>query len=520
MKATLHYVLRTDRPRPDGSAIIYLRLTINRRNKPMYSLYRVIPLKAKYRNLTVEQIEAYPVKKEKGDTKTIIRDDLYCWDKAKGRATRGFGSAESLNQFLNEEIVRSENIINDLAKRKKALTAESFRRAFKKSNVDLSIYDYCHEHWEVNQDSTLSRETIKSYMSIIGKLEKYKPGVRMEEIDFKFLNLYANWMRKTKVKTEGGKETAGNCERTINNNMKVIRTAMCLAIKNDDFLIEHYPFKDYKVGETQTELTSRDFLEPEEILQLEKLMLKYYPPSKPVHQVNKAEWAERAAGGILNPGEYQTLRYFLFACYTGLRYKDMLLLNVQEHIKGKWVQNPLTQKRKFRHYVDVEEMHKTGKMLIVPLIDKAFALLDMEKQGLAFPVISNQKTNKHLKFIAKLAKINKKLSFHVARHTFATTCFTYGIPAEVGQKLLGHKSEKFIKIYTHLTQNRLFHEMDKVNKGFNEYEQLLRVVHSHGEEKSDSALNKRLENDKFRKLVEKLSKIDDDKLDALTKIVA
>lgn len=519
MKATLHYVLRTDRPRPDGSAIIYLRLTINRRNKPMYSIYRVIPLKAKYRNLTLEEIEAYPVKKEKGDTKTISRDELYCWDKAKGRATRGFGSAETLNQFLNEEIVRSENIINDLAKRKKALTPESFRRAFKKSNVDMSIFDYCHQYWQVNQDSTLAPETIKSYMSIIGKLERYKPGIRMEEIDFKFLTSYANWMRKAKVKKEGGKEIAGNTERTINNNMKVIRTAMLLAIKNDDFLIEHYPFKDYKVGETETELTSRDFLEPEEILQLEKLMLDYYPPSKPVFQVSKIEWAERAAKHILNPGEYETLRYFLFACYTGLRYKDMFLLNIQEHIKGKWVKNPLSQQRKYRYYIDVEEMHKTGKMLIVPLIDKAFALLDLEKQGAAFPVISNQKTNKHLKYIAKLAKINKVLSFHVARHTFATTCFTYGIPAEVGQKLLGHKSEKFIRIYTHLTQNTLFHEMDKVNEGFNEYEQLLRVVHRRGDEDSATTISKRLENEKFRQLVEDLSRLEDHQLETITSLI-
>ena len=48
MKATLHFILRTDRPRPDGSAIIYLRLTINRRNKFVLSIYRNIPLKKQY----------------------------------------------------------------------------------------------------------------------------------------------------------------------------------------------------------------------------------------------------------------------------------------------------------------------------------------------------------------------------------------------------------------------------------------------------------------------------------------
>ena len=521
MKATLNYVLRTERPRPDGSAIIYLRLTINRRNKPMYSMYRNIPLKPKYKNFTIEQIETYPVKREKNDSTTITRDELYCWDKAKGRAIRGFGSAESLNQLLNDESVRADNILNDLAKRKKPLTADSFRKAFKKTNVDMPFYEYCDEQLVVNKDGTLSKETIKSYMSIISKVEDYKPGVRMEEIDFKFLNNYSNWLRRS---TEDGGR--GNGERTVNNNMKVIRTMMLLAIKNDDFMQEHYPFRDFKVGDTTTDLTSRDFLEPEEILQMEKLVLGYYPPSKPVAQVSKDEWRERLANKILNPGEYGTLKYFLFACYSGLRYKDMALLNMQEHIKAKWVENPYTHERKYRYYIDVEEMHKTGKMLIVPLIDKAFALLDLDVQGEVFKVLSNQKTNDHLKHIATLAKINKKLSFHVARHTFATTCFTYGIPAEVGQKLLGHKSEKFIKIYTHLTQNRLFHEMDKVNKGFNDYEQLLRVVHrkEEGEILQPTAeLVKKMDNAKFRELMENLSKLDEDKLEkvaALTKIVA
>ncbi|CAN5914015.1 site-specific integrase [soil metagenome] len=516
MKATLHYVLRTERPRPDGSAIIYLRLTINRRNKPVYSLYRSIPLKKQYKHFTLEQIETYPIKKI--TEKTITRDELYCWDKDKERATRGFGSMDTLNQFLNEEIVRAEDIVNDLAKRRRPLTKETFKKAFKKTNVDMPLYEYCHEQLIVNKDSTLSKETIKSYMSIISKIEAYKPGIRMEDIDFKFLNTYANYLRKSKL--EGGK---ANGERTLNNNMKVIRTMILLAIKNDDFMVEHYPFKDYKVGSMDTELTSRDFLEPEELLELEKIMFLYYPPSKPIAQVGKAEWAERKENGILNPGEYQALKYFLFACYSGLRYKDMLLLNMQEHIKGKWVKNALTQQSKFRYYIDVEEMHKTGKMLIVPLIDKAFALLDMEKEGLAFKVLSNQKTNQHLKFIATLAKINKNLSFHVARHSFATTCFTYGIPAEVGQKLLGHKSEKFIKIYTHLTQNTLFIEMDKVNRGFNEFEQLLRVVHrqENGEETNQAAeIVRKMENKQFRELVERLSKFDDDKLAAITKTVA
>jgi integrase len=479
----------------------------------MFSLNRSIPLRKEFKHLKPEQIAAFPA--EKTNKSTITREDLYYWDKSKERATRGFGSMDSLNQFLNETLVRAEDIVNDFAKRKKALTADSFRKAFKKTNVAMTFYEYCNKQLNEDRSDSLAKETIKSYMTILSKLDRYKPGVAMEQIDFKFLNAYANWMRKPK--TEGG---GGNCERTVNNNLKVLRTLMLLAIKNDDLMQEHYPFKEFKVGETVTELTSRDFLEPEEILQLEQLIISYYPPSKPVYEVGKEEWKERARLKILNPGEYQTLRYFLFACYTGLRFSDIMQLNIQEHIKGKYVINPLTTKRAYRLYIDMEEMHKTGKMLIVPLIDKTKLLLDMNKQGLAFDVISNQKTNKHLKFIAKTAGINKNLSFHVARHSFATTCFTYGIPDRVGQKLLGHKSAKFIEIYAHLTQNRLFVEMDKVNKGFNEYEQLLRIVHKDDEQfSSEDEFASKMKDDKFKELIGMLSKLDKSQIEKATAIL-
>ena len=78
-----------------------------------------------------------------------------------------------------------------------------------------------------------------------------------------------------------------------------------------------------------------------------------------------------------------------------------------------------------------------------------------------------------MKFINTKAKLNKKLSFHVARHSFATICFLYGIPEKVGQKLLGHKNRKFTEVYTHLSQNKLFYEMDKLNRGLSDYAQVV-----------------------------------------------
>lgn len=115
-------------------------------------------------------------------------------------------------------------------------------------------------------------------------------------------------------------------------------------------------------------------------------------------------------------------------------------------------------------------MEKTGRPVFIPLIDKAVELLNETEGEFVFEKISNQKVNEHLKEINKKAGLNKKLSFHVARHSFATICFLYGIPEQVGQKLLGHKNRKFMEVYTHLSQNKLFYEMDKLNRGLSQYQ--------------------------------------------------
>ena len=83
--------------------------------------------------------------------------------------------------------------------------------------------------------------------------------------------------------------------------------------------------------------------------------------------------------------------------------------------------------------------------------------------GLLLPVYSNQKTNQYLKDLAKLAKISKKLTFHVARHTFATTVtLSKGIPIETVSKLLGHTKLSTTQIYSRVLDQKLSDDMRKI----------------------------------------------------------
>jgi len=82
---------------------------------------------------------------------------------------------------------------------------------------------------------------------------------------------------------------------------------------------------------------------------------------------------------------------------------------------------------------------------------------------LLLPVYSNQKTNQYLKDLAKLAKISKKLTFHVARHTFATTVtLSKGIPIETVSKLLGHTKLSTTQIYSRVLDHKISKDMNKI----------------------------------------------------------
>jgi site-specific recombinase XerD len=88
---------------------------------------------------------------------------------------------------------------------------------------------------------------------------------------------------------------------------------------------------------------------------------------------------------------------------------------------------------------------------------------ECENQGKVLPVLSNQKMNSYLKEIADLSGVKKDLTFHIARHTFATTItLANGVPIETVSKLLGHKSLKQTQHYAKILDNKISEDMKKL----------------------------------------------------------
>lgn len=151
---------------------------------------------------------------------------------------------------------------------------------------------------------------------------------------------------------------------------------------------------------------------------------------------------------------------FIFCCYTGLAYNEMNNLKKHHIIDGfdgnKWIQ----MKRQ-----------KTGKDISVPLLPKAAEIIEKytSESEYVLPKLSNQRINSYLKEIAGIIGVEKRITHHTARKTFASTVLLYNnVPMEIVSELLGHSSISITEdYYGKVVQKRVSDEMKKLNKKIN-----------------------------------------------------
>jgi integrase len=160
--------------------------------------------------------------------------------------------------------------------------------------------------------------------------------------------------------------------------------------------------------------------------------------------------------GVLSTDMHvKTRDIFVFSCYTGLSYIDVKSLSDENIVRGI-----------DGNYWIFTKHQKNDELVKIPLLDEALDILKKYDQGgdtineKLLPVFSNQKVNKYLKEVATKLKINKSLSFHAARHTFATTVtLSNGVPIETVSKLLGHTKISTTQIYARVLEQKVSLDM-------------------------------------------------------------
>src|SRR5690606_9152173 len=192
--------------------------------------------------------------------------------------------------------------------------------------------------------------------------------------------------------------------------------------------MEKNPFELYKLKMQKVE---RDFLTSEELSKIENKEFS----------VQRIQYAKDL---------------FVFSCYTGIAYIDVMQLTPDNIFLGtdgnRWIKTM---------------REKTDTSVNVPILPKAAAIIEKYKnnpraiaRGTLFPVISNQKLNSYLKEVADLCGIKKHLTFHLARHTFATSVtLSNGVPIETVSKMRGHTTIRTTQIYAKVVEQKVSQDM-------------------------------------------------------------
>ena len=155
---------------------------------------------------------------------------------------------------------------------------------------------------------------------------------------------------------------------------------------------------------------------------------------------------------------------FVFSCFTGLAYIDVKQLSQDNIVLGidgdKWIN---------------KNRQKTDTNSKIPLLPTAQYIVNKydnhpvcKNKGNLLPILSNQKMNAYLKEIATVCGINKELTFHIARHTFATTVtLSNGVPIETVSKMLGHTNLKTTQHYAKILDKKISEDMQILKAKFN-----------------------------------------------------
>ncbi|GET31289.1 transposase [Prolixibacter bellariivorans] len=374
------------------------------------------------------------VRKELAIKETIDPDE---WDNEIGKARGNRPESRSLNIRLVQ--IKSElmQCYQDLRMQHKLITADKIKNLYLGVEVEQFTLSKLIEYHETTASGTLAPGTLKNYFTTQKYLyefirKRYKTSdIYLSEINYQFITEFEYFLRSHQPIDH---------QRPLQNNgvmkhMERFRKLLHLAKRLE--WLERNPFESYQFHFKHVD---RGYLT---VLELEKLEQKTFTIER-----------------------MQLVRdLFIFACYTGVAYVDISRLTPDNLRLGIDAQKWLFYKRK-----------KTEQSVAMPVLPKAMEIIWKYKnhpralhRGTLFPVLTNQRLNSYLKEIADLTGIDKNLTFHLARHTFATTVtLSNNVPIETVSKMLGHTKIATTQIYARVIETKISHDMEKLRENLNQ----------------------------------------------------
>ncbi|SHG24550.1 Site-specific recombinase XerD [Fodinibius roseus] len=343
------------------------------------------------------------------------------WDSNKQRVRGTKNDAKAINYHLDTLHTKAMQVHSDLIAEGVKITVKNIKQRLKGNKQEQKKFlDVVAEHVTLVESlvgKDYAKSTYKKYLTIKKHLTKFinfKYGnldLKITEVDLAFIRELEHYL-KTK------KKCSHNTTLKYLSHVKKITSWA-----QEKGWLKQDPFEGYKKKYRKKDPV---FLEHGELKKIEEKEFS----------IDRLE---------------RIKDIFLFSCYTGLSFSDAENLS-KDHIYedesgDKWLSTSRT---------------KTKVSANIPLMPKAQAIIkkyeehpQIEETGRLLPFISNQKTNAYLQEIADLCKINKHLTHHVARHTFATSMLEQGVPAETVQKMMGHKDLRSTMHYAKVTKRKI-----------------------------------------------------------------
>ena len=357
------------------------------------------------------------------------------WDGRKGRVKSLTDEYKNLNSFLEQVRTILVEHYQDLVVENGEVTPAAIKIRFlgledsKYSLLELFDYHDSHNQKTLKWGTLKNYRTTKNYIERFLKSHSNRRDIPLNRLNYQFICDFENFLRNYQPLDHHA--PLGN--NGVMKHLERLRKLANLAVRME--WIEKNPFAAYRL---KFKKVHRDCLTERELEAIE----------------NKDFKIER-------------LRYvrdlFVFSCYTGISYGDVMQLspaNLQLGIDGEpWI---------------FTKREKTDNPVPVPLLPKAEAMIEAYRlhpkavsRGTLFPLISNQNLNAYLKEIADVCGITKNLTFHLARHTFATTVtLNNGVPIESVSKMLGHSKLSTTQIYAKVVEVKLSHDMKGIKEKF------------------------------------------------------
>jgi site-specific recombinase XerD len=355
------------------------------------------------------------------NTKSSIYPNF--WDTTVAKAIGKTKEVMETNALLDSIKAGIYKVYYDLQERENNVTAERIKNIFLgieiKRQYLLELFKCHNEDVEKLIGISKSKATYQKYEVTRKHItnfikEKYNVSdISLKEINHMFISDLEVYLLTT----------AGCRSNTTAKFMQFLKRIIIIARNNG--WIRHDPFANYKIRICKVD---RGYLTQGEI---ETIMQKKFASTR-LEQVRDI---------------------FIFSCYTGLAYIDVKGLrekNIRTSFDGNlWV---------------MTKRQKTNVSANIPLLDVPKQILNKYRgalpNGIVLPVLSNQKMNAYLKEIGDVCGIDKTLTFHLARHTFATTVtLAKGVPIETVSKMLGHTNIKTTQIYARITDSKIGNDM-------------------------------------------------------------